>query len=235
MWEARMEPGVLDAFATLWGTNELLASFDSLNITFPNRKDVPRKEAWEHIDQSPLRRGLHCVQGILNLSTSGPEDGGLVVYPGSHALNDEFFDTQTDKSTWDPLDRYMFSKDQLSWFAARGIHPKKVCAEVGDLILWDSRTVHYGSEPSPAGNTIRTAIYAAYTPAKLASKETLVTKTEIFRAYGGTTHWPHDNIVKRSYVTYLEDGTRDPKDREQPREMPEMSDALLKLAGVLPY
>lgn len=235
MWEARMEPGVLDAFASIWGTTELLASFDSLNVTFPNRKDVPRKAAWEHIDQSPLRRGLHCVQGIINLSTSGPEDGGLMVYPGSHALNDEFFDTQTSKSTWDPLDRYLFDEAQLNWFKNRGIYPKKVCAEVGDLILWDSRTVHYGAEPTAASNTIRTAIYAAYTPAKLASKEALELKAEIFYAYGGTTNWPHDNIIKRSYITYLEDGTRDPRDRDQPLELPEMSDALLKLAGVKAY
>lgn len=235
MWEARMEPGILKPFETLWGTDELLASFDSLNITFPNRKDVPRKPAWEHIDQSPLRRGLHCVQGIINLSTSGPEDGGLVVYPGSHLLNDEFFDTQTDKTTWEPLDRYMFSKDQLYWFAERNIKPFKVCADVGDLIMWDSRTVHYGSEPSEASNTIRTAIYAAYTPAHLATAETLKTKADIFEEWGGTTHWPHDNVVKRSYQTFLEDGTRDPRDRNRPRELPELSDKLLKLAGVKPY
>lgn len=235
MWEARMEPAVLEAFSKIWGTDELLASFDSLNITFPNRTDVPRKGAWEHIDQSPLRRGLHCVQGIINLSTSGPEDGGLMVYPGSHNLNDEFFDTQTDRSTWDPLDRYMFHKDHLAWLESKGCSPKKVCAEVGDLILWDSRTVHYGAEPSPASKTIRTVIYAAYTPAKLASPETLKTKTEIFRAYGGTTHWPHDNIVKRDYETYLEDGTRDPRDRDQPLELPEMTPQLLRLAGVEAY
>ena len=235
MWEARMEPGVVNAFATLWGTEELLVSFDSLNVTFPNRTDVPRKEAWEHIDQSPLRRGLHCVQGIINLSTSGPEDGGLVVYPRSHTLNDEYFDTQTDVATWAPKDLYRFDQKQLAWFTARGIHPTKVCAEVGDLILWDSRTIHYGAEPSPLGSTIRTAIYVAMTPARLASKETLATKAEIFRAYGGTSHWPHDNIRYRKNEAFLEDGTRDPMDRSQPRELPEMSDALLKMAGVKAY
>ena len=176
MWDARMEDGVLDTFAQIWGTDKLLASFDSLNITFPNRKDLPRKGAWEHIDQSPLRRGLHCIQGILNLSPSGPEDGGLVVYPGSHALNDEFFDTQTDKSTWVPLDRYLFSPEQLDWFKLKGIQPVKVCAEVGDLIVWDSRTIHYGAEPTEKSNQIRTVIYSAYTPAKLASPEQLELK-----------------------------------------------------------
>jgi hypothetical protein len=235
MWDARMEPGVIGAFATLWETDELLASFDSLNVTLPNRKDIPRKGAWEHIDQSPLRRGLHCVQGIINLSPSGPEDGGLMVYPGSHALNDEFFDTKTDKSTWDPLDRYLFDQDQLAWFKARGVKPHKVCAEVGDLILWDSRTIHYGAEPTENSNQIRTVIYAAYTPARLASPDQIELKKQVFNSFGGTTHWPHDNIVPRETKTYLEDGTRDPRDRDEPLEMPEMSLKLLRLAGAQPY
>lgn len=59
MWDARMEPAVLETFATLWGTDELLVSFDSLNVTFPNRANAPTRKPWEHLDQSPLRRGLH--------------------------------------------------------------------------------------------------------------------------------------------------------------------------------
>ena len=235
MWDARMEPDVLDVFAKIWGTDELLASFDSLNVTFPNRKDVPRKEAWEHVDQSPLRRGLHCVQGILNLSTAGPEDGGLMVYPGSHALFDEFFDTQTDKHSWDPLDRYLFSAEQLQFFKDRGIQPHKVCADVGDLIIWDSRTIHYGAEPTEQSSQIRTVIYAAYTPARLATPEQLSLKKQVFEAYGGTTNWPHDNIVARPTETLLEDGTRDPRDRDSPLELPEMTDQLLRLAGAMAY
>jgi ectoine hydroxylase-related dioxygenase (phytanoyl-CoA dioxygenase family) len=235
MWDARMEPGVLNAFAHLWGTDELLASFDSLNVTFPNRKDVSRNPPWEHIDQSPLRRGMHCVQGIINLSPSGPEDGGLVIYPGTHKYNDEFFDTQTDKSTWKKRDVYKFSREQLEWFKAKGCKPLKVCSEPGDLILWDSRTVHYGSEPTELSSQIRTVIYAAFTPARLASEEALEMKRKIFSTWGGTTHWPHDNIHIRENRTLLADGTRDPKDRDQPLELPELSDKLLKLAGVKAY
>ncbi|KKK14656.1 hypothetical protein P175DRAFT_0484749 [Aspergillus ochraceoroseus IBT 24754] len=235
MWDARMEPGVVDAFAQIWGTDELLVSFDSLNVTFPNRKDMPRKGAWEHVDQSPLRRGTHCIQGIINLSTAGPEDGGLVVYPGSHKYHDEFFDTKTEASTWGPKDLYWFHPEQLAWFEAKGVRPHKVCADIGDVIVWDSRTIHYGAEPTEASNTIRTVIYAAYSPAKLASSETLEKKAEVFKKYGGTTHWPHDNVVIRKYQTMLPDGTRDPRDREQPLELPEMTDRLLKLAGVKPY
>jgi hypothetical protein len=61
MWEARMEPKILDAFAKIWGTDELLVSFDALNVTLPNRKDKLAIGAWPRVDQSPFRRGLHCV------------------------------------------------------------------------------------------------------------------------------------------------------------------------------
>ena len=235
MWDARMETGVIDAFTKIWGTDELLVSFDSLNITFPNRKDVPRKGAWEHVDQSPLRRGMHCVQGIINLSEAGPHDGGLMVYPGSHRLVDQFFDTETDPSTWTSKDLYWFDQAKLDWFKKKGLQPHKVCAEIGDLIVWDSRTIHYGSEPTELSDTIRTVIYAAMSPAKLASEETLKRKSEVFRKYGGTTHWPHDNVVVRNYWAMFPDGTRDPRDRDEPLEPPVMTDKLLKLAGVKPY
>lgn len=235
-WDARQEPGVIDAFTKLWGTDELLVSFDAMNITFPNRTDVPRRPPWEHIDQSPMRRGVHCVQGLMVLSPSGPHDGGLVVFPGSHNLNDEFFDTQTDKKSWLPMkDVHVFKKEELAWFAARGVHPHKVCAEVGDLVLWDSRTIHYGSEPTEESNQIRTALYATYVPASLATAEQLELKKKAFQTYSSTTHWPHQYIVPRPNEVHLPDGTRDPRNRDAPLERPEYTDKLLKLAGMKPY
>ncbi|KAH8897394.1 hypothetical protein GQ53DRAFT_760542 [Thozetella sp. PMI_491] len=245
MWDARMEPGVLDAFSKLWGTDELLVSFDCLNITFPNRRDLPARRPWEHIDQSPYKRGLHCVQGIIHLSPSGPEDGGLVVFPGSHKLNDEFFDTHPlilspdkhpDISASPAMkDVYIFNKEELEWFSARGLRSHKVCAEPGDLILWDSRTIHYGSDPTERGNTIRTAVYATYMPAKLASSDQLALKKNKFESWGSTTHWPYEHIKPGPTLARLPDGTRDPRDRDQPLQVPELSDKLLKLAGAKPY
>jgi ectoine hydroxylase-related dioxygenase (phytanoyl-CoA dioxygenase family) len=157
-----------------------------------------------------------------------------MVYPGSHKLTEEFFDTQTDKSTWTTRDFYPF-KDTLSWFTDRGLKPLKVCASPGDLILWDSRTIHYGAEPTEKSGTVRTIIYVAYTPARLATPEALKIKAEIFNAYGGTTHWPHENINARVVRALREDGTQCPRDRTEPHELPERSDRLLKFAGVMPY
>jgi hypothetical protein len=191
MWEARMEPGVLEAFHKVWGTDQLLVSFDSLNVTLPNLKPV--RDPWPHVDQAPRKRGLHCVQGIINLSSAGPDDGSLVVLPGSHKVIEEFFDTRTDPATWEWKDNRYFSKEDMTWFERKGIKPLKVLAEPGDLIVWDSRTVHWGGEPEPGrSNVIRTVIYAAYAPASMASKEALEEKKRVFNLNGATTHWPHD-------------------------------------------
>ncbi|KAH8660409.1 hypothetical protein BX600DRAFT_467675 [Xylariales sp. PMI_506] len=236
MWDARTEPGVLDAFSTLWGTDELLVSFDCLNITFPNRADLAVRKPWEHVDQSPRKRGLHCVQGIINLSPSGPDDGGLVVFPNSNNLYEEFFDSHPEikvPPNW--RDVYLFNKEELRWFEDKGLRPHKVCAEVGDLILWDSRTVHYGSDPTEKGRQIRTAIYATYMPASMATAEQLAQKKHVFEHFGTTTHWPYEHLGDGPTHAKLPDGTRDPQDRDQPLELPEMSDKLLKLAGAMAY
>lgn len=55
-WEARTEPGVVGVFEKLWETNELISSFDGMNISMPNRKDL-KWSPWPHCDQNPERKG----------------------------------------------------------------------------------------------------------------------------------------------------------------------------------
>ena len=51
-------------FEKLWGTNELLSSFDSINCLPPSSATgVPNDQtSWLHADQAPLRRGFYCIQ-----------------------------------------------------------------------------------------------------------------------------------------------------------------------------
>lgn len=233
MWDVRQEPGVLEAFQKIWGTDELLVSFDSLNITLPNLKEA--RAPWPHIDQAPRKRGLHCVQGIVNLSHAGPEDGSLMVVPKSHSLTEEFFDTKTDPATWEWRDNRYFDDKDMEWFRSHGLEPVKVLAEPGDLILWDSRLIHWGGEPTEKSNTIRTVVYAAYAPASMASQEAISEKQRVFAANGATTHWPHDNVKLRDLQARLPDGSPDPRNRPEPVEKAEHTDKLLKLAGMKPY
>ena len=66
VWEARQEPGVVEAFEKIWGTKELIVSYDTINLTLPNANQMATGKPWPHCDQAPERDGLSCVQGIIN-------------------------------------------------------------------------------------------------------------------------------------------------------------------------
>jgi len=232
-WEARTEPGLIDAFAKLWGTDKLLVSFDGFNITLPAEQH-PKSEAWPHVDQSPLRKGMQCVQGILNLAPNGPQDGGLIVMKGSSAVSERFFkeNIATEKTSWGPADWYGFDSPQVEWFKNKGCEFVKVCADQGDLILWDSRTIHYNCLPE--SNTVRSVLYMCYTPAAYANAEDLKTKAMLFDKRMSTTHWPHANIYANDQPQ-IRLGLPETYERSRPLNEPEITPQVLRLAGVQPY
>ena len=141
VWEARMERRVQETFADLWGTDELLSSFDGMNITLPRQKDL-KWSPWPHCDQSPLRKGMQCVQGLLNYQSNGPKDGGLIVMKGSSKLYDQFFsetreqDNHEDKPPEDSdfKDLFIFKEEDVQWFKDHGCEIVKTCLEPGDLV-----------------------------------------------------------------------------------------------------
>lgn len=94
---------------------------------------------------------MQCVQGVLNFAPNGPQDGGLLVVKGSTKLMPEFFKTHSGeigRETWGPSDWFGFDESEVKWFEERGCEILKVNAEAGDLILWDSRTMHFNCVPS---------------------------------------------------------------------------------------
>ncbi|KAF9892292.1 hypothetical protein FE257_002069 [Aspergillus nanangensis] len=236
VWDARLEPGVITPFAQLWNTEDLLVSFDTINITFPGRTDV-EWSPWPHVDQAPERKGLSCVQGILNLSEAGPKDGGLLLMEGSSKLFDQFFaGNPPDRSQGigaKHYDFYPFKEHHVRWYEEQRCKLVKVCAEPGDLILWDSRSMHYAAFPEPESEVIRSIIYVCYTPASHATEQDLEKKKELFRKWETSTHWPHCNI--HGHGKAMVDGEVDPREREEPLEKPVLSERLLQLAGVKSY
>ncbi|KAK6088839.1 hypothetical protein SCUP234_00043 [Seiridium cupressi] len=129
------------------------------------------------------------------------------------------------------VDWYGYTNEDVQWFEDRGYKLTKVNAEPGYVIIWDSRTMHYAKLPE--SDTIRTTFYVTYTTRKLATPQDLALKAELFRKYEGSTHWPHCNIrgqgkdVSNSKICYRE--------RDEPLEKPELTDTLLKLAGIRAY
>ena len=64
----------MQVFEGLWGTNELLSSFDSVNILKPGQHESST-DGWLHVDQAPLRKGVACIQGLVNMVDVSPETG----------------------------------------------------------------------------------------------------------------------------------------------------------------
>lgn len=203
MWDIRSEPELIKVFEKLWGTDELLVSFgasirddsslfnvltthvtvDGANFSIP----LPASEIqdggkpWPHVDQSPLKREKQCIQGIMNLAPNGPEDGGLMVLEGSFSLYKEFFDSHDHdqpEGGWPTYDSYHHTESQLQWFYDRGCTWKHVDAAPGDVILWDSRCIHYGA--APKGQNARYATYVCYKPANMISPEQLELKKKAY-------------------------------------------------------
>lgn len=146
------------------------------------------------MDQNPRRvHLLDLYQGIANLAPNGENDGGLCVLKGSHRLHAEQFASiggfRKDKDAGEDQNGYGFVDEDMDWYRAKGCELVKVCAGEGDLILWDSRTIHWNS--SPVGEQTRFATYVCYCPRSMASAEALVEKRKVFERRGCTTHWPN--------------------------------------------
>ncbi|CAJ1380827.1 unnamed protein product [Effrenium voratum] len=204
MWHLRMLPGVKEAFAAIWGTDDLLVSFDGGNVFRPWRYnwDWLTSGGWFHCDQNarlPHSRGRVCVQGLVTLRAATAETGGLVVVPGSHLKHEELCSRSAlSRGSGDFVP--VSVDDPILQDAAL------VLAEAGDLILWDSRTVHCNTPalaPEEACSTpaeddwqlIREAGYVCMTPCSFASQEVLQKRREAFEQNVSTSHWPHKFVV----------------------------------------
>ncbi|WRT70419.1 uncharacterized protein IL334_007417 [Kwoniella shivajii] len=246
VWKIRTEPAIIKIFEQMWGTDDLIASFDGMNASLPinsetGRTDLMPTAAWPHIDQNPRNVDrFELYQGIANLSNNGPSDGGLCVLKGSHKVHQEYFESvggfKLDQDAGEKENGYTYKVEEMDWFKKKGCEEIKICAGAGDLILWDSRTVHWNA--SPVGNQTRFVTYVCYCPREHMTASELETKGKIFKDRKGTTHFPYMNRVPAERPGYYNalprrpDGTLDPANRIRPRVEPAETPLMLKLAGV---
>lgn len=214
------------------------------------------------MDQNPRNHDrFELYQGIANLAPNGPNDGGLCVLKGSHLLHEEHFAAtggfRPEQDSGERENGYNFTAADAEWYRSRGCVVEKVCAGEGDLILWDSRLVHWNA--SPVGSRVRFASYVCYCPRGLMGGDGLARKLEVFRERKSTTHFPvsfttlselvasicitdlwvdqQQNVVPvdrndRNAVPRRPDGSPDPANRTRPFLEPEETPAVLRLVGV---
>lgn len=144
-WNTRMLPAVRETFSLIWGclASELIVSFDGGNAFRPWSLDPSwaTKGGWWHVDQNscigPSRQGKVCVQGVVLYTDANDTTGGLCVIPGSHLHH-------TDVCARAPganavlMDYVEIPVDD----PVMSLPKHLIHAKAGDLIVFDSRTVH---------------------------------------------------------------------------------------------
>ncbi|KXS20441.1 hypothetical protein M427DRAFT_94336 [Gonapodya prolifera JEL478] len=189
LWDLRTDEKVGKVFAELWGTDKLLVSFDGACFMQPPeyfRNKWKRFSSWAHIDQPRDKSGLHCYQGLVTLYDANEQDGGLVVWRGSHTKVTEALGTATVfDEDYEGLERVCKMK---------GCERVKLCGPAGTLFLWDSRTVHCNAAPDPKRHLEepipRMVGYVCMLPRAVATEENLHRKAVAFENMWGHGHDP---------------------------------------------
>lgn len=201
-WDARQNPKVVEAFAALWGTRDLLTSFDGISINFPpemNGKGWAKTHQW-HTDQSYLYsypqttnpEPYTCVQGWVTPIEVREGDATLAFMEGSHLFHRHFGASRgiTDKDNW-----YLLSDEEVNIYLNQyRCIPRRITCPPGSLVLWDSRTIHYGAKPERTRATpnIRMIVYVCMMPRSYATEKQLVRRRELFEQKRVCKHHPID-------------------------------------------
>ena len=196
IWDVRCNPKCIRVFEKLYGTDDLLVSFDAFSFQVPHegRTKGWEKGDWYHFDQSTSRPEFECVQGWINGVDTNPGDATLVVMVGSHLFHTEYGTIFPQSKTEDWV-----KVENAEFFLERGCIEHRIVAPKGSLVLWDSRVLHYGSKAlrERENPNFRAVVYLCYTPRSLCTKANLSRKIKIFENRGNkgylrtSNHWPH--------------------------------------------
>lgn len=202
VWRLRQDERVVDVFASLWGTRDLLTSFDGFCLQPPHelvgkKGHVPGAVdgSWYHYDQGSYP-GRHTVQGFVTLEDQDEQDATLMVVDKSHLRHMEFFRRFPGAHAKDG-DWIKFTDEELRWVLSQeGAKEVRVKAKKGSMVLWDSRTAHCSGralEGRPEARW-RGVIYTCYAPRRLASEKDLAKKRKALEERRTTNHHPAQRI-----------------------------------------
>lgn len=171
MWDLRQDQRIVDAFAKIWNTHDLIVSMDGISVMCPPEIREGYFEPWPHVDQTMMKREgvVHSnkppegfvsesslktepftIQGQFLFEDSSECDGGFYCIPKSHLSFAEFAPKLEEIIDLPRDERRKVRKEFFMQFFVEGKDVsgncyvlKHVTAPKGSLILWDSRTVHW--------------------------------------------------------------------------------------------
>ena len=173
MWDLRQDPRIVDIFAQIWNTGDLIVSMDGLSFMCPPEIREGYVGLWPHVDQGILRRldnvahsnhppidfvsesslktQPYTIQGQFLFEDSLEGDGGFYCIPKSHLRFAEFAPQlelidETARRGERMHARNKFVDEFFKNSTDETGAPycmKHIQAPRGSLILWDSRTLHW--------------------------------------------------------------------------------------------
>ncbi len=192
VWNLRQNKKIIDIFSTIWNDDDLLVSFDSSSFLPPpeitNYGWNNDNNSWYHTDQSFLNSGFECIQSLITPLDINIGDATISIMEGSHKYHKDFgkeFNIK-NKSDW-----YELNKNQEQWYLDKGCNYKRIYCPKGSLVLWDSRTIHCGSEPfiGRENQNFRIVSYICYMPRKLCNEKIINKRKKAFEGLRTTSHW----------------------------------------------
>ena len=204
--DGRQDPRLVEFWAALWSEVErkegavlqrvyrpedMLCSADGVAVylnTVEERGGF-RKDKWYHWDRAPSD-GTFSVQGFVNLVSTKVDGAALQLLLGSHRHQEAYVAAQEPRPK-DPVKHSRFYSLYNVSFYEEGKGCEEVCiqAKKGDLVLWDSRTIHFARTTAKHCARLRRAVvYVSMQPKRLASKRDLKAKQRAFKEKRCTTH-----------------------------------------------
>jgi hypothetical protein len=193
-WNLRQNPKIVNIFSKFWNVEpkDLLVSFDGLSFNPPpeeTNRGWNRNNTWFHSDQSFQRNDFECVQSWITALDVEEGDATLAFYEKSHKYHKDFKEMYSieSKNDW-----YKLNKEEEKFFLEKGCKIKKIMCPKGSLVLWDSRTIHCGTEALKGrkNKKWRAVIYLCYQPKKISNDVQIKKKQKAFNELRTTSHWP---------------------------------------------
>jgi ectoine hydroxylase-related dioxygenase (phytanoyl-CoA dioxygenase family) len=226
-WNVRQNIKIVDVFAKFWDVNsdDLLVSFDSSAIHMPPEFTGKwrKQNYWYHTDQSYDSNDFTYLQSWVTAFDVNDGDATLAFLESSNNIREQFIEEFYKNNS----DYTILDDNQIKYFLDHGCLEKKIKCPKGSLVLWDSRTIHCGIEPSESRikPNFRCVSYLCYAPRKYASEEDIILKQKIFNQMYTTTHDPIKcNIIPKSPYYSNNNYTK-------VINKPKLTDLGLKLAG----
>ncbi|CAF0719318.1 unnamed protein product [Adineta steineri] len=205
LWNVRSNRQIKKVFTRVWNNQQLLTSFDGCGVFRDWRYNAAWKTTggWNHVDQNPKTKpGRCCIQGLVSLMDQNEKTGGLVVYPQTHLHFTELCDVVKNNND------YVKVSDSHPIMNQGKTLGKLVHCQAGDLIIWDSRTVHCNSPATAIEernknepvDLLRIVAYVSMSPITLINPQTTLDqfrekRKEMVENNCTLTHWSTEFVL----------------------------------------